>query len=121
MCQVLIHTPWLALGARDWNALCGGVVKQVLTTLELVVEDWVSPWSDDLDGGLEGVEGEFETDLVVALAGATVRDGKAAFLLGDCNLGTGDDWAGEGGTEKVDVLVDGVAGNGWIAELLDEL
>lgn len=59
--------------------------------------------------------------MVVALAGAAVGDGKAAFLLGDGDLGAGDDGAGEGGAKEVDVLVDGVAGDGWVAELFDEL
>lgn len=41
--------------------------------------------------------------------------------LGDINLGTGDNGASQGGTEQVDVLVDGVASNGGEAKLLDEL
>ena len=41
--------------------------------------------------------------------------------LGDLNLGTGNNGASQGGTEEVDVLVDGVASNGGEAKLLDEL
>lgn len=48
-------------------------------------------------------------------------DGEAALALGDLNLGAGNDGTSQGGTEKVDVLVDGVASNGGEAELLDEL
>jgi hypothetical protein len=70
---------------------------------------------------LEGVEGELEADLVVAFACAAVGDGEAVLLLCNCYLGAGDDWAGEGGAKEVDVLVDGVAGDGWVAELFDEL
>ena len=33
-----------------------------------------APRGDDLDVGLQAIEGELETDLVVALAGAAVRD-----------------------------------------------
>jgi hypothetical protein len=50
-----------------------------------------------------------------------VGDGEARFLLRDGDLSAGDDGAGEGGAEEIDVLVDGVAGDGWVAELFDEL
>lgn len=33
-----------------------------------------TPWGNDFDVGLEAVEGELETYLVVTLTGATVRD-----------------------------------------------
>ncbi len=36
-------------------------------------------------------------------------------------MGTSNDWSSEGGSEEVDVLVDGIALNGWEAKLLDEL
>jgi hypothetical protein len=41
--------------------------------------------------------------------------------LSNGDLRAGDDRTSEGGSEKVHVFVDGVAGNGWIAKLLDEL
>ena len=41
--------------------------------------------------------------------------------LCDLNLGTSNDGTSQGGTEEVDVLVDGVASNGGEAKLLDEL
>ena len=104
VCHVLVHAPRLALGAGDGDALLGGVVEEVVAALEAVVEDGVPPGSDDLDGGLESVEGQLEADLVVTLASATVGDGEAALLLGDSDLGTGNDGAGEGGTEEVGVL-----------------
>jgi hypothetical protein len=104
VCHVLVHAPRLALGAGDGDALLSGVVEEVVAALEAVVEDRVPPGSDDLDAGLESVEGQLEADLVVTLAGAAVRDGEAALLLGDGNLGTGDDGAGERGTEEVGVL-----------------
>lgn len=121
VCQVLVHTPRLALGAGNGDTALSGVVEQVVATLEAVVELWVPPWCNDLDVWLKGVEGQLEADLVVTLTGAAVGNGKAALLLSDLDLGAGDDWAGERGTEEVDVLVDGVALDGWPAELLDEL
>jgi hypothetical protein len=140
VCHVLVHAPWLALGAGDRDALLGGVVEKIVAALEAVVEHGVPPGCDDLDAGLESVEGQLEADLVVTLASATVGDGEAALLLGDSDLGTSDDGAGEGGTEEVGVLqavsavmiheyhstdatdlVDSVASNGWEAELLNKL
>lgn len=79
--QVLVHTPRLRLGGGNGDALLGGVGKQIVTALEAVVEDGVAPRGVDLDIGLQGVESKLEADLVVALAGAAVRDGKAAFSL----------------------------------------
>ena len=104
VCHVLVHAPWLALGAGDGDALLGGVVEEVVAALEAVVEDGVPPGCDDLDAGLESVEGQLEADLVVTLTSAAVGDGEAALLLGDGDLGTGDDGAGKGGTEEVCVL-----------------
>jgi hypothetical protein len=78
VCEVLVHGPRLGLGRADWDAGGRGIVEEVVAALEAVVEDWVSPWREDDDGGLKGVEGEFEADLIIALAGAAVRDGEAA-------------------------------------------
>lgn len=96
--QVLVHAPGLALCAGDGDAGLLGVVEEILATLEAVVEDGVAPWGNDLDGGLQGVEGQLEADLVVALTGAAVRDGETALLLGDGNLGAGNDGTGERST-----------------------
>jgi hypothetical protein len=79
--QVLIHGPGLGLGGGDGNALLLGVVEQVLTALEALVEDGVAPRGNDLDGGLEGVEGKLEANLVVTLTGAAVGDSEAALAL----------------------------------------
>ncbi|THX43602.1 Bystin-domain-containing protein [Aureobasidium pullulans] len=114
--QILVHAPGLALCAGDGDAGLLGVVEEILATLEAVVEDGVAPWGNDLDGGLQGVEGQLEADLVVALTGAAVRDGETALLLGDGNLGAGND-----GTGERNVLVDGIALDSGPAELLDEL
>jgi hypothetical protein len=96
--QVLVHAPGLALCAGDGDARLLGVVEKILTTLEAVVEDGVAPWGNDLDGGLQGVEAELEADLVVTLASAAVGDGETALLLGDGNLGAGDNRTGKRGT-----------------------
>ena len=47
---------------------------------------------------------------------------KLAFLLlGDCDLGPRDDWPSEGGSKKVDILVDRIALDRREAQLSDEL
>lgn len=95
--QVLVHGPGLALGAGDGDARLLSVLEKVGTALEAVVEDGVTPWGNDLNVGLESVECKLETDLVVTLAGATVRDGETSLLLGDGDLRAGNDGAGERG------------------------
>ena len=79
-----------------------------------------TPWGNNLDVGLQAVEGKLETNLVVALARAAVGDKLAAFLLGDADLGSRDDGAGERGAEQVAALVGGVTLNSAEAELFDE-
>lgn len=82
--QVLVHTPWLGLGRCNGNALVGSVGEQVVTALEAIVENRVTPWGNHLDVGLQGVECKFETDLVVTLASTAVGNGKTSlFLLGE--------------------------------------
>ena len=49
---------------------------------------------DDLEPGVEGVDGDVEADLVVALAGAAVGDRVGALLLGDLDEQLGDAAAG---------------------------
>lgn len=73
-----------------------GVVEEILTALEAVVEDWVAPWGKDCDGGLQCVECELETNLIIALACAAVGHSEAAFLLGNLDLGAGNDWTSKG-------------------------
>lgn len=134
--QVLVHTPGLGLGGGHGNALLTSVGEEIVTTGEALVEDRVTPGSNDLDVGLEGVKGEFEPDLVVTLASAAVGNGETSFPLlyvslrrretgyahlGDIDLGAGNHWTSQRGTQEVDVLVDGVAGNGGEAELLNKL
>jgi hypothetical protein len=80
--QVGIHGPRLCLGRCDGDAVLLGIVEQILPALEAVAELGQPPRRNDLDGGLEGVEGQLEADLVVALAGAAVRNEAALFLLG---------------------------------------
>lgn len=89
------HGPGLALGARHGNSLLGGIVQQVVSPLESLVEFRDTPRRNNLDGGLQGVKGQFKADLIVALARTAVGYELTALLLGDCDLSTGNDWASE--------------------------
>jgi hypothetical protein len=79
--QVLVHAPGLGLGGGDGNALLGGVLEEVVAADEALVEDRVAPWGNDLDVGLQGIEGKLEANLVVTLTGAAVGDSEAALAL----------------------------------------
>jgi hypothetical protein len=96
VCQVLIHAPRLALCAADWDSGLLSIVEEIVAAGESVVEFGETPWGDDLDGRLEGVECKFKTDLVISFTSAAVRDSNASFLLCDFDLGAGNDGASEG-------------------------
>jgi hypothetical protein len=72
--QVLIGRPGLGRGLEDGDAVLSGVVEESGSTGESVVEFGESPRGNDLDRGLETVEGELESDLVVSLSSASVGD-----------------------------------------------
>tara|TARA_R110002060_G_scaffold31136_2_gene41714 strand:+ start:248 stop:772 length:525 start_codon:yes stop_codon:yes gene_type:complete len=121
MGQVLVHRPRLALGAANWDTSGSSIIQKSITTRETLVKLWHSPWSNNLDLWLQGIECQLESDLIVTLSSTSVADREAVLLLGDGDLSAGNDRTGERRAEKVDVLVDGVALHGWEAELLDEL
>ena len=121
MRQVLIHAPRFRLCRCHGDPLPLRVVKQIIPSGKGLVELRDTPGSDDLDAGLQSVESEFETDLIVAFSGTAVRDELAFLFLSHGDLGTGDDGTSERGAEEIDVFVDGIAGDGWVAELFDEL
>lgn len=98
MSKVLVHGPGLGLGLRNRNAALGGVLEEIIAASETLIKDREAPWSDDLDIGLEGIEGKFKANLVVTLPGAAVGDGKTTFLLSNGDLGTSNDRAGKRGT-----------------------
>jgi len=94
------------------------VIKKIITAGVLLEEFGITPWSNDLDRGLDGVESQLEADLVITLAGAAVTDSDTAFLLRDAHLRSGDNWSGQAGSEQVASFEDGVALDGGEAEFL---
>jgi hypothetical protein len=138
VCQILVHAPWLTLCAADGDSCLLGVIEKIVAASKSLVEFGETPWGNDLDGGLEGVECEFEADLIVSLSSTAVGDSNASFLLCNFDLGPGDYGAGEGCscltpvrcvlelkgvqfTKKINILVDGIALNSWEAQLFNEL
>ena len=57
------------------------------------------PRRDDANVGFQGVGAQFETDLVVSLAGGSVGDGIGTGGLGDLHQSLGDQGAGDGGAQ----------------------
>lgn len=98
MGKVLVHGPRLSLGLEDRKTRLSGVLKEIGTASEAVVEFRVTPRGNDLNIGLEGVERKLKANLVVTLTSAAVGDGDTSLALGDGDHRTGNDGAGEGGT-----------------------
>ena len=92
-------------GLGDGDFLFLGVFDGGLAGAEL--EAVVLPGGDDGEFGAEGHVGQFEADLVVALASSAVGDGVGTFLVGNLNLVLGDQGAGDGGAQEVLTFIDG--------------
>ena len=80
-----------------------------------------APRGDHVEVGREGLVGQLEAHLVVALAGAAVGDGVRAFLQGDLHLVLGLQGPGDGGAQQVLALVDGARAQQGEQEVLREL
>ena len=94
-----------------------------MTSRETGVEFGKTPWGNDFDVRFESIVGQFETDLIVALA---------AFFFGDFDLATGNYGAGERSSEEIytlllaivfskDYLVDSIALNSREDQFFDKL
>ena len=79
-----------------------------------------APGRDHLDIGIEGIVGQLEPHLVVALAGGAVGDGVGAGLLGDLDLPLGDQRPGDGGAQQIQPLIQGVGAEHREDEVADE-
>ena len=66
-----------------------------------------TPRSDDLQVRSQSLDAQLETDLVVALAGGSVADGRSALLSGDLHQPLGDGGTGHGGAQQILVLIHG--------------
>ena len=102
----------------------GGVGERVLAAPDVPL----APRGDDGQLGSEGGVGELEAHLIVALAGAAVRERVGADRARDVDLALGDERARHRGAEQVLATVDraraegrpDVVGDELLAHVLDE-
>ena len=106
-----------ALGGRDLNAIGLSVGEELGAGQEVPF----APGGNDLDVRLEGVVAELEADLVIALPGGTVGHGIGAGLQGNLDLPLGDEGPGNGGSQKVDALIQGIGAEHGEHKVLHEL
>ena len=81
------------------------VLLRVRDTVFAPLQIPLAPGGDNFDIGVEGVRGEFEAHLVVALARRAVRHRVRAFALSDLDHALGDERAGERGAQEVVAFV----------------
>src|SRR5439155_7017089 len=72
---------------------------------ELVAEPPVTPWRNDLQLGGKRRGGQFEADLVVALARRAMGQSIGLLLAGHFDHSLGDQWPRNAGTEKILTLI----------------
>ena len=75
---------------------------------------------DDLQLGRQRLHGDVETDLVVAFAGAAVRNSRRTFISRDCHHLAGDQRAGERRCQRIVALVACAGKEGRKGEVADE-
>ncbi len=101
--QVHIDRVDRLLGYRDLDVPC-------LCVLDLLFarQTHADPHrGDDCERWVEGMGGDIEADLVVALAGAAVGDRLRSLLVGHLDKELGNQWASHGRGQRVDALVQG--------------
>lgn len=90
MSKILVHTPGFRLGGCDRDILLSSEVEEVIAAGETIIELGKPPWGNDFYGGLEGIESEFKSDLIIPFASTSMRNSDTVFLLSGRNLRTGD-------------------------------
>ena len=103
------------LGNRHVVGMCVGDL--VGTALQVPLANR----GDNLELGVEGLDGSLKTNLVVTLAGAAVSDVGRAKLVSDLDKLLGEQRAGQGGEQRILVLVHRVCGDSLSQELIGEL
>jgi len=84
--EVFIHGPGSLWGRRDRDIVLSSKLEEILSAMESVAKFGQPPRSDDLKRGIEGLEGEFEANLIIAFASTSVREELTVELLGDLDL-----------------------------------
>src|SRR3954453_2095494 len=101
MPEVAVARVWILLRDRHGDAARGGVIDGVFARDDVPL----APRRDDIQLRRERLIGELETNLIVALAGAAVREGVAAGGERDLDLLARDQRARGGRAEEVVLLV----------------
>ena len=99
--QVVVDGVGLLLGGGHGHAVGLRPLHLLVTRLEIPL----AHRGDELERGIEGLDGGLEAHLVVALAGAAVGDVLRAVLVGEVDEPLRDQRAGQGGEQRVDALV----------------
>ncbi len=99
--QVAVAAVDLLAALRHRNAMRLGILQAIFARLQRPL----APRHDDLQLRSQRLVGVLEAHLVVALAGAAVRDGGGAFLQRALHLVLGDDRPRQRGAQQVLVLV----------------
>ena len=116
--QVVVDGVGVVVGTLGNRHVVGvGIGDLVGTALQVPLANR----GDNLELGVEGLDGGLKTDLVVTLAGAAVGDVGSAKLVGDLNKLLGKQRARQGGEQRILVLVHGVCCDGLSQELIREL
>ncbi len=115
--QVAVAAVDRLLGGGDGHIVLGGVVQGVLAA----ADGPLAPRGDDAQPRVERHDGQLEAHLVVALAGAAVRDGVSALQLGDLDHALGDQRPGDAGAQQVLALVDRAGLHHGVEVVGDEL
>src|SRR5882762_6694116 len=89
------------LALLDGNVVLLGVGNGVFTRINVPL----APRRNDLHVGRDGFVGQFEADLIVAFAGATVREAVGAELQRNFRLALGDDGPRHGSAEQISMFV----------------
>ena len=116
--QVVVDGVGVVVGTLGNRHVVGvGIGDLVGTALQIPLANR----GDNLELGVEGLDGSLKTNLVVTLAGAAVGDVGRAKLVSDLDELLGKQRTRQGGEQWVLVLVHGVGGDGLSQELIGEL
>src|SRR5690606_3322541 len=116
--QVGVHRErcFALLVLRTRDLVLASKVQKVSTRLECPV----TPRRNHLDVGIERIGGKLKTDLVITLAGCAMSHSVSAGLFGDLNEALGDQWTGDGRSQKVGALVKRVGAEHGEHEIADK-
>ncbi len=106
--KVAVHGVGLLVGSLDLDSVFFAVGDHFGAAGKFGSEGFIPPGGDHFNFRSEGVEGQFEADLVVAFSGSSVGDGVGPFGNRNVKHALDDAGAGDGGSEEVAAFVYGI-------------